>query len=221
MRALCLMLLLATILTPLSAAPQTPPAGAPAETPVPSYDDLVARSKRGDAGVDVAAMRRAYAASPHYNPYGDAAGSLKTEMFDAFAANDCARATTIAGRILDANYVNIDAHLIADRCDRQTGNTASADAHRAIARGLLDAIAHTGDGESPETAFVVIAVEEEYSFLRAQGYEVSDQALVSYAGNRVDRVEATESDTGDAAVVFFNVERPLSWLDRELKRKQD
>jgi hypothetical protein len=196
------------------------PAGA-AETGTPGYDAMVARLKGGDTTLDFEALREAYAASPHYDPYGEAASRLKTTLFDAFAAKDCRRATDIAAKILEANYVNIDAHLIADRCYRQMGDAERADFHQAIARGLLGAIAQTGDGHSPETAFVVIAVEEEYSFLRAQGYEVSDQALVNHAGRRLDRVEATETDTGDAAVVFFDVERPLSWLDREVGRKKD
>jgi len=196
------------------------PAGA-AETGGPGYDAMVARLKGGDTTLDFEALREAYAASPHYDPYGEAASRLKTTLFDAFAAKDCRRATDTAAKILEANYVNIDAHLIADRCYRQMGDAARADFHQAIARGLLGAIAQTGDGHSPETAFVVIAVEEEYSFLRAQGYEVSDQALVNHAGRRLDRVEATETDTGDAAVVFFDVERPLSWLDREVGRKKD
>jgi len=211
MRALFRALVLAAVLSPPPAAAQT--AG-------PSYDDLVARAKRG-VDVDFRALREAYAASPRYDPYDGPAMRLKTPLFDAFAAKNCQRATGIATQILDADYVNIDAHLIADRCYRELGDIAQADAHGALARGLLDAIAATGDGRSPETAFVVIAVEEEYSFLRAQGYEVSEQALVNYAGNRVDRVEATDTDTSDVAVVFFNVERPLSWLDRELKKKKD
>jgi hypothetical protein len=191
-----------------------------AETSAQGYDELVARLKGGDTSIDFAALREAYAASPRYDPDPGEARRLKTSLFDAFAAKDCPRATDIAAKILEANYVNIDAHLIAGRCYGETGDAKRADFHQAIARGLLAAIAQTGDGESPETAFAVIAAEEEWSFLRAQGYEVSDQALISHAGRRIDRVEATDSDTGDAVVVFFDVERPLSWLEREAGRKK-
>lgn len=196
------------------------PAGA-AETGGTGYDALVAQLKGGDTNIDFATLRQAYAASPRYEPYGDDAKRLKSALFDAFAAKDCTRATQAAAQILEANYVNIDAHLIADRCYRDMGDAARADFHQAIARGLLGAIAGTGDGQSPDTAFVVIAVEEEVSFLRAQGYDVSDHALVNHAGRRFDRVEATETDTGDAAVVFFDVERPLSWLERHLEQKKE
>jgi hypothetical protein len=191
-----------------------------AETSALGYDELLARLKGGDTSIDFAALREAYATSPRYDPYPTDASRLKTSLFDAFAAKDCPRATDIAAKILDANYVNIDAHLIAGRCYGETGDAQRADFHQAIARGLLAAIAQTGDGESPETAFVVIAVDEELSFLRAQGYEVSDQALVNHAGRRIDRVEATDSDTGDAVVVFFDVERPLSWREREAGQKK-
>jgi Domain of unknown function (DUF4919) len=192
-----------------------------AETDAPSYDALVARLKGGDTAVDFAALREAYAKSAHYDPYNETAKQLKATLFDAFAAKDCARTTETAAKILDANYVNIDAHLIADHCYRQLGDAVRADFHQTVARGLLGAIADTGDGQSPETAFVVIAIEEEYSFLHAQGFEVADQALVNHAGHRIDRIEATETDTGDAAVVFFDVERPLSWLERQVGRKKD
>jgi hypothetical protein len=191
-----------------------------AETSAPGYDELVARLKGGDTNVDFAALREAYARSPRYDPYASEASRLKTALFDAFAAKDCPRATDIAAKILETNYVNIDAHLIAGRCYGDMGDAKRADFHQAVARGLLAAIAQSGDGESPETAFVVIAIEEEYSFLRAQGYEASDQALVNHAGRRIDRIEATDADTGDAVVVFFDVERPLSWLEREVGQKK-
>ena len=196
------------------------PAARAAETSAPGYDEMVARLKAGDTSIDLAALRDAYAKSPRYDPYQSEAARLKATLFDAFAAKDCPRATDIAAKILEASYVNIDAHLIAGRCYGDMGDTKRADFHQAIARGLLAAIAQSGDGESPETAFVVIAVEEEASFLRAQGYEVSEQALVNHAGRRIDRIEATDADTGDAIVVFFDIERPLSWLEHEVGQKK-
>ncbi len=69
-------------------------AQAPQQPGAPTYDELVARAKTGDANVDYLALRNAYAESPHYDPYGSKLGELQSEMFQAYRRGDCSAASS-------------------------------------------------------------------------------------------------------------------------------
>src|SRR5713226_5797972 len=191
--------LMVTACTPLATGEQVKSA--------PSYNELLARAKRGDRDLDYQALRYAYAGSPGYDPYGGSLRALKTAM---------GKAT----KILEIDYVDIDAHMLADLCFRQLGDTARAEFHRAEARGLMRSILQSGDGKSPENAFVVIAVDEEYSLIGAMGLKVQKQSLVNQDGHAYDRMDVTGADADKAGVLFFNVDRPLSWMDEQFKKKK-
>ncbi len=192
-------------------------AQAPQQPGAPTYDELVARAKRGDANVDYLALRNAYAESPSYDPYGSKVGALQSEMFDAYRRADCAAALAKAESILAVNFVHVDAHLLAGLCHGKLGNEAAMRRERETARGLIDSILQSGDGKSEASAFVVVEVAEEYSLLRVLGLRPSNQALIHAQGHSYDRFDTKANDTGQQAVVFFNVDRPLAALDRELR----
>ncbi len=199
------------------AAACTPAATGEQVKGAPSYDELLVRAKRGDRDLDYQMLRYAYAASPGYDPYGGSLPALKAAMGKAYREKDCARVTGEAAKILEIDYVDIDAHMLADLCFRQLGDTKRAEFHRAMARGLTRSIVQSGDGKSPESAFVVIAIDEEYSLIRLMGLKVQKQSLVNRDGHAYDRMDVTDADKAD--VLFFNVDRPLSWMTEQLKKK--
>lgn len=185
------------------------------------YGELLARAKRGDASVDFGALRLAYAESAQYHPYDDAVTRFKRAMLQAVREpHDCGAALGVAGKVLDRVFVDIDAHRAEDFCYRLEGDTASADFHRAIARGLLRSILRSGDGKSPATAYVVIAVDEEYSLIDALGDIAGDQALVKENDHQYDRISVKNAETGETGALYFNVDRPLAALAKELGGKE-
>jgi len=192
-------------------------AQAPQQPGAPTYDELVARAKTGDANVDYLALRDAYAESPNYDPYGGKLGKLQSEMFDAYRRADCAAVLAKAESILAVDFVHVDAHLVAGLCHGKLGNEAAMRRERETARGLIDSILQSGDGKSEASAFVVIQIAEEYSLLGVLGLRPSNQALIHAQGHSYDRFDAKANDTGQQAVVFFNVDRPLAALDRQLR----
>ena len=139
-------------------------------------------------------------------------------MIKAYRAQDCATAAHDADTILAADYVDIDAHLVADVCSRQLGDTATADLHRMTAHGLLRSILQSGDGKSPDSAYTVIAVAEEYSLLGLLHLKLTRQSLVSQQNHAYDRMDVTDAD-GKGDTVFFNVDRPMSWMQDHLQKK--
>ena len=192
-------------------------AEAPQQHGAPTYDELVARAKTGDADVDYLALRNAYAQSPNYDPYGATTGKLQNELIDAYRRADCAAAIAAAESISAVNFAHADAHLVASLCHGKLGNEEAMRRERKIARGLIDSILQSGDGKSEASAFVVIQIAEEYSVLRVLGLRPSSQALIHAQNHSYDRFDTKSNDTGQQVVVFFNIDRPLAVLDRELR----
>jgi hypothetical protein len=192
-------------------------AQAPQQHEAASYDELVARAKAGDANVDYLALRNAYAESPGYDPYGSKLREPEREMLDAYGRGDCAVVIAKAESILAVNFVHAEAHLAAGLCHGKLGNEEAMRRERTIVRGLIDSILTSGDGKSEQTAFVVVQIAEEYTILKVLGLRRVTQALIHAQGHSYDRFETKSNDTGQEGGVFFNIDRLLAVLDRELR----
>jgi hypothetical protein len=202
MRALCLAFLL--LLPPgLSlAAEQT------------SYDALVAELKAGNTMVDYQALRYARAELPGYNPYDALADPNKGDLVRAMAANDADRVEMIATEIIARDYTDIDAHAALSTVLERRGQTEQAAFELAVANGLLNSIEQSGDGMTPETAFVVIGIAEEYSLLGAKGLQVAKQSLLQTERGPVDALDVVDPANNGRSTVYFNVSRLFAAMSR-------
>ena len=178
------------------------------------YAELVARMKSGETQVDYRALREAYAASPGYDPYAMKVQAMIGMMVDAANAGDCDKALDLAKRITDIDFVQIDAHTVADFCYHQRKDAKRAAFHHAVALGLLRSIAASGDGKSPASAFVVVSMDEEYAMIHTLGLHVDQQALVNANGRSYDRLAVTTLD-GRHLSIYFDVSRPFGSLERQ------
>jgi hypothetical protein len=204
------MLRLALAAALLLALPSALPAAAA------TYESLVDRAKAGEA-VGYAALRTAYAESANYQPYGGTP-EAKRAMRDAFNAGDCAKVLAQAQEVLAGVFVDIEAHLLSGRCFEVGGDAPRAKLHRAIAKGLMDSIIASGDGKTTKTAFVVVAIDEEYAVLSALRWRLVSQALIDEDGHAFDRIEVRSASSSETAILFFQIDRPMKWLSRSLDR---
>jgi hypothetical protein len=186
-------------------------------TAAESYDALLARLKGGDTTIDFQALRYAYTKTPQYDPYrngGDvpaAVSALRLGKFDdALAA---------AEKVLESNYVSIDAHIFCALVYARRGDAPKTAYHKAIFQGLRDSIARSGDGKSPATAYHVISVREEYVFLELADLEMQSQTLVQSATGPVDAMNVTDPQ-GNKQTIHFNISRPMAALTRRLSPRQ-
>jgi uncharacterized protein DUF4919 len=199
------------------AAPQSE--GAPQREAAPqSYEALLERIKRGDSTVDFGALRLALAASPAYRPYNPEAESLRKEMLSAYAAEDYDTAHDRARRLLQANYLDIGGQMVSALVEKRLGNTELARFHQFMAVSLLRSILDSGDGKSPETAYVVIATAEEYAVLNLLGLRPGEQSLIHANGHSFDRLRAVGRDAGEPVTLYFNVDLPIAWLARSVPK---
>jgi hypothetical protein len=189
-----------------------------AQAPAPTYEQLLARAKTGETGVDYQALRFAYAAKPEFNPYGLSGADHRNAMFKAYQAGDCATAVTEATALLDVNFVNMDGHIVSDMCNSRLGKDAERAREHAIAAGLIHSILDSGDGKTQQTAYTVISVDEEYSILRVLGLRPGRQSLIEGDGHKFDRLDAVKPD-GQTQAVFFNIDRVFAAYGNTLKSK--
>lgn len=177
------------------------------------YKELSERAKKGDQTVDFRAMRLAFFETPEYNPL---TGMIDNRALNAaLGQGDYAGAVKTAEAILEKNFVDLNAHMVAYIAHRETKNEEKAKYHRDIAEGLLNSIKATGDGKSPETAFEVISISEEYAMFRALGVRAIKQSLVQEKGHSYDAVVVVDPRTNQQTTYYFNVDKPFSAYGRK------
>jgi len=204
MKALCLALLVLLL-------PGAVLAGAAGDG---TYDMLVAQLKSGNSAIDYKALRYARAEHPGYNPYEALADPDKGDLIRAMAGNDLARVSTLANQIIERDYTDIDAHAALAAVLERRGQRQQAAFELAVANGLLASIRESGDGMTAETAYVVIGVAEEYSFLGAVGVQVARQSLVQSTRGPVDALEVVNPANGERRTVYFDVSRLFAAMSR-------
>ena len=197
---------------------QTPqPSPTPALPPAPAekskYDLLLEKVKQKDPSVNFTELRLAFYESPNYNPY--APMMTYRPLNAALAQKNYEEALKIAESVLAKNFVEINAHMVAQIAYRETGNAERAEFHKFMADGLLKSIKSTVDGKSVDTAYEVISINEEYGLIRSLGLRPIRQALLENKGRSYDAITVVDPQTSQESVIYFNIDKPFKWQDRK------
>ena len=166
------------------------------------YQTLLKRVMSFDRTVDFKALRLSYAETADYNPYGDDKAK-KSEMFEALRNKEYEKAAAAAQAILEKKFVDIEAHFVSSIAFSEMKNVERYNFHHFVTSGLVDSILDSGDGKTPETAFIVIETGEEYALLGMTGFEVIRQSLIKSNGHSYDKMEIKYRKTGETGVFFL------------------
>jgi hypothetical protein len=182
---------------------------AAAKKPSGDYDKLVERVKSGDKTVDFRELRLAFANSPGFDR-GPDTDPQKKVMGAALFSKDFATAIKNADMVLASDYVDIDAHMAEFMAYRELQEADLAEFHKFVFEGLLKSIADSGDGKTPETAFQVIQVHEEYILLHSLGVGLPEsQSLLRKNGHSYDEIKYQDPDSKKDVTIYFNVDIPI------------
>jgi hypothetical protein len=178
-----------------------------AEAPRPSGDfaALLSAAKANPASVDWTALRAAYAASSAFDPSMGQSSAIRASIA-AMKDGNWAEAEKEAQADLHANWMDLRGHLLAATAKVEISGRNPSDPDLVAAEGILRAIRATGDGRSPETAFQVLAVSEEYVLLELSHAKATQQRLVRMNGHSFDMLAAVDTRTGGQGWVYFNVD---------------
>ncbi|HAV77566.1 MAG TPA: hypothetical protein DCX53_09470 [Anaerolineae bacterium] len=202
----------------LTAAPgSSPQAGDVSQLPPDlAYMILLEQVKRSDPDFDFTKLRWTFAQTENYDPYNIDNSELISSMYDAYDNNDFQLAVELASRILEKNYLLPDPHFILLQSYQALGDQQNAEFHNYFLRGIISSIAESGNGRSPETAFIVIQIEEEHFMLTILGLQDSDQSFVEENGVPYDIFTGIAADTNEQTTVYFDISIPYKWLNNSI-----
>lgn len=172
------------------------------------YRVLLNRLKSGDVGIDFTELRMLSTKLPSYNPYETMIElqDKENEMWKAYQEGKYEEAIRIGNSILEINYLRSITHFIFSRIYEKQGDTQGQKFHETVFVNLLRSVIESGDGKSPETAMIVIDIEEEYNVLSVLGFEGESQTLVENDGKRFDLIRAKNPETGETRDFYFNID---------------
>ena len=173
------------------------------------YAVLLARAKEDPKTVDFAKLRLAFATTAAYQPY-QSYHAEDREIDTLMKSGDWLRALDLINALLDKNYIRIRSHLHAFIAYRKKGDAERASYHRAFVDGLFRSIVNSGDGRTPETAFVVINTEEEYDVIGLSGWQPGRQGLQHKGEKSFDVMTVKTSDSGETRTLYFDITIPWS-----------
>lgn len=208
MRLLAFFLVICLGVSPAWAAPKL------ATDPDSFYLGLVKRAQSMPADFDFAQLRMAYTQTSFYSPLGfgskqkELIGELrKADEGDSAAKNEVAK-------ISEQHFANFMLHsimggyLVSKKLDPKLHTWAYA--------AIIKSILASGGGKTPESAFHVIEVGEEYLIARTVfRAKVTSQTLVSQNGHTYDKL-SLERDGGKIDV-YFNIDVAMAGYDTMLK----
>ena len=180
-----------------------------AQEPPSVYSQLVERLKSGDRTVDFTEFRMAFTDTPAYNglmmlAYRQLWNTLNTKDFEA--------ALKVVDSVLERNYAEPNAHMVATIAHAQLGRQQESQFHRFIADGLLKSIMSQGDGRTRETAYRVIDVSEEFALFRALNLTPKGQGASAPREGEpiVDTITVFDNRTQESRSMYFAVENRSS-----------
>ena len=203
--------------TPQSPAAKTSPTPA-AQKPGSSdakkkYEALLEQAKKGEGAVDYGALRFAFFETPDYNPLSGML--IYRSLWGLVMQANWAEAAKQAEAVLEKNYVDANAHMVAHIAYREQGDEEKAKLHRRWADGLIESIKAGGDGKSPANAWHVISISEEYAVIRSMNLRATGQSLLNDKGHAYDVMKTLDPRTNTEVTLFFNVDKPFSAYGRK------
>lgn len=182
-----------------------------------AVEEAKARGEPHLAGLE---LRTLYSRTSRYAPYSDPSMAALGEAMafrDKGAFRDCADKAKAA---LDLNYTNIAAHRLAGGCAASAGGQQDEVAPFAAAyvHLLMSIIREPGrNGLTPDTAYRVISVPEEYAVLGYLGLRKGTQSLITTeTGRSVDLIEVDSDNPQAPKTIYFDVTKVMGALEKSM-----
>lgn len=174
-----------------------------------AYGQLVERLKSGDRTVDFTELRMAFTETANYN--GMMMGVYR-QLWNPLNAKDFEGALKVVDLVLQRNYAEPNAHMVAAIAHSQLGRQEESQFHRFVAESLVRSIMSQGDGKTQETAYRVIDISEEYAVFRMLGLSPRSQGASAPKDGEpiVDTMTLIDNRTKEERVMYFAVENRAS-----------
>ena len=143
---------------------------------------------------------------------------VRNQFLQQLNSGDLDAALKSANEIKNHNLAEPEGHLLAMMAFQKMNRQQEAAFEHDVVAEYLKSITSSGDGTSSDTAYVVVAVEEEYFFLNiTMGVGLPEsQSLVSKNGHSFDLLKVKTQD-GREQEIWFNVDISMNETRDALK----
>lgn len=146
--------------------------------------------------------------------------NLQKAFDEAIRSGDAQKTVTAAEALLEHNYTSSRTHVMLSFLYGNEGKMEKSKFHSLVSEGLFRSIVAKGDGKSPETAWTVFAVSEEYDTLKKLGrFGKVSQSAFSQKDRHYDKLDSLDPKTGDKKVYYFDVTNLFARYKEQLSGK--
>jgi hypothetical protein len=160
-------------------------------------------------------LRQEYGERDDFDIICDLAGNFAEEMA-LYHDKKWPKLLRVSDAALDQCPVDINSHMMKAIALSHLSRKAEAEIHGKWGSGLIDSILNSGDGLTPETAWVVISVSEEYTILHMLDLKSHEQALLNH---NIDAIRVSRK--GKMETLYFNTAASLRRLGKQLGNAHD
>jgi tetratricopeptide (TPR) repeat protein len=151
--------------------------------------------------------------SGKYSPYARNEGSMADSLFSMMNMGQYAEAALMGAVYLEKNPSEIAIYHHTGLAFLNSENYLKADEYFHKYYGFITSILATGDGKNPESAYIVISTNEEYTLMEYLGLRVSRQSLTEQKNQYFDILTGIAS-SGEEKKVYFNIDKPFGSLNK-------
>lgn len=159
---------------------------------------------------DFFTLRMAHTKTSEYNPYDTRISNARDEIQNLINENKLNKALEQANQTLDYCYVDAYIHFLTHMIYDKLGDKEKADFHFSLVEKIFESIIFSGDGQTPQTAIIVISVNEEYALLSWFGLKMQSQSLIIQDGYNFDLLTVRDDEANEEYEMYFNVTIPMN-----------
>ena len=168
------------------------------------YDKERQKVMNGQKDADFTALRMSYTGTKAYAPWDSAEHEAALAMLAAQEDGEYQLCLSLAKAILQKNYTSLDGHFGSLACRQNPSKQEDSDQHRFALEGLMKSIRTSGNGQSPESAFVVISATEMRAFIRFTGLLMYREEAVDLGYRELKKVFVLNPETEESREFFFD-----------------
>jgi len=156
------------------------------------------------ASTDFSALRHAYARTEQFSPWDMTEHQAGIAMLNALEDDNPTLCAALAGAMVDRNFTSLMGHYGLGTCGKHSEDIDDA-LHLWIAKGLLKSIEDSGDGLTPDTAFICNSSVEMRSFIQLSGLLMFRQENVNSGFKQIERALTMNPETEEMHTLYFDL----------------
>lgn len=157
-----------------------------------------------------------YSAAERYAPYARGERTVIDSMLSTMNRGLYIEAAAIGKDYLEDHPSEISIYYYTGLAFLKSSMYAEAEEFFHKYHGFISSLIAAGDGETPESAFIVISTDDEYTLMDYLGYSFLEQKLTEYHDQFFD-ILTIMTTSGEKKEIYFNISKPFRTLKKFLK----